>query len=70
MILSGFPLKGTEIILSFIRLHTSTAFWTLIFYFFYCDSYYISSKGLYPTVIDIVVPPGKSLKSLFLLGDQ
>ena len=29
MILNGLPLKQIEIILSFLRLHPSTAFWTL-----------------------------------------
>ena len=66
MILSGLPLKGTEIILLFMRLHTSTAFWTL--FFFYYDSYYISSKGNLPTVVDIMVPSGKPLKSSFPPG--
>ena len=28
--LNGFPWKRTEIILSFLRLHPSTAFWTLV----------------------------------------
>ena len=30
MILNGLPWKRTEIILSFMRLHPSTAFWTLM----------------------------------------
>ena len=30
MILNGLPWKRTEIILSFLRLHPSTAFWTLL----------------------------------------
>ena len=30
MILSGLPWKRTEIILLFLRLHPSTAFWTLL----------------------------------------
>ena len=30
MILNGLPWKRTEIILSFVRLHLSTAFWTLL----------------------------------------
>ena len=47
----GLPWKQTEIILSFLRLHTSTAFWTLVDY----DGYSISSKGFLPTVVDIMV---------------
>ena len=31
MILNGLPWKRTEIILSFLRLHPSTAFWILLF---------------------------------------
>ena len=42
-ILNGLPWKWTEIILSFLRLHLSTAFRTLVDY----DSYPISSKGLF-----------------------
>ena len=40
-----------QIILSFLRLHPSTAFWTLVVY----DGYSISSKGFLPTVVDIMV---------------
>ena len=40
-----------EIILSFLRLHPSTAFWTLVDY----DGYSISSKGFSPTVVDIMI---------------
>ena len=40
-----------EIILSFLRLHPSTAFWTVVDY----EGYSISSKGLLPTVVDITV---------------
>ena len=47
MILNGLPWKRTEIILSFLRLHPSTAFWTLVDY----DVYYVSSKGFLPTVV-------------------
>ena len=46
-----FAWKRTEIILSFLRLHPSTAFWTLVD----CDGYSISSKGFLPTVVDIMV---------------
>ena len=45
-----FTLK-TEIILSFLRLHPGTAFWTLVDY----DGYSISSKGFLPTEADIMV---------------
>ena len=38
-------------IVSFLRLHPSTAFWTLVDY----DGYSISSKEFLPTVVDIMV---------------
>ena len=41
----------TEIILLFLRLHPSTAFWTLLDY----NGYSISSKEFLPTVVDIMV---------------
>ena len=41
----------TEIILSFLRLHPSTAFWTLSL----TIGYAISSKGFLCTVVDIMV---------------
>ena len=37
--------------LSFLRLHPSTAFWTLVDH----DGYSISSKGFLPAVVDIMV---------------
>ena len=40
-----------KIILSFLRLHPSTAFQTLVVY----EGYSISSKGFLPTVVDIMV---------------
>ena len=49
VILNELPWKETEIILSFLRLHPSTAFQTLVDY----DGYSISSKGFLPTVVDI-----------------
>ena len=52
MILNGLPWKQTEIILSFLRLHASTAFWNL---FVDYDGYSISSKGFLPTVVDKMV---------------
>ena len=52
MILNGLPWKQTEIILLLLRLHLSTAVWTL---FFDYDGYSISSKGFMPTVVDIMV---------------
>ena len=51
MKLNGLPWKLTKIILSFLRLHASTAFQTLVDY----DGYSISSKGFLPTVVDIMV---------------
>ena len=49
--LNSLPWKQTEIILSFLRLHPSSAFRTLVDY----DGYSISTKGFLPTVIDIMV---------------
>ena len=51
MILNGLPWKWTEIILSFLRLHSSTAFQTLLLTY---ESYSISSKGFLPTWLDII----------------
>ena len=51
MILNGLPWKRTDIILSFLRLHPSTAFWTLVD----CDGYSISSKRFLPTEVGIMV---------------
>ena len=47
---NGLPWKRTDIILSFVRLHPSTAFWTLVDH----DDYSISSKGFLPAVVDIM----------------
>ena len=41
---------------------------SFFFFFFYYDTYYISSKGNLPTVVDIMVPSGKPLKSSFPPG--
>ena len=41
----------TEIILSCLRLHPSTAFQTLVDH----DGYSVSSKGFLPTVVDIII---------------
>ena len=49
MILNGLPYKRTKIILSFLRLHPSTAFGTLVNY----EGYSISSKGFLLTVVDL-----------------
>ena len=51
MILNGLPWKRTEIILSFLRLHPSTAFQILADH----DGYSISSEGFLPTVVDVMV---------------
>ena len=51
VILNCLPWKRIEIILSFLRLHPSTAFQTLFQY----DGYSISSKGFLITVVDIMV---------------
>ena len=51
MILNDLPWKRTKIILSFLRLHPSTPFRTLVDY----DGYSISSKGVLPIVVDIMV---------------
>ena len=52
MILNGLPWKWIEIILSFLNLHPSTAFRTLLADY---EGYSISSKGFLPTVVDIMV---------------
>ena len=49
VILNGLPWKQTEIILLFLRLHPSTAFWTLVDH----DGYSISSEGFLPAGVDI-----------------
>ena len=49
--LNGLPWKRTEIILSFLSLHPSTAFQTLVDY----DGYSTSSKGFLPKIVDIMV---------------
>ena len=54
VMLNGLPVKRTEIILSFLRLHLSTAFLTFFFFFDY-QGYCISPKGFLPTVVDILV---------------
>ena len=51
VILNDLPWKWTEIILSFLRLHLSTALWTFV----HCESYSISSMGFLPTRVDIMV---------------
>ena len=51
MILNDLPWKEVEFILSFLRLHPSTAFWTLVDY----EGHSISSKGFLPTGVDIMV---------------
>ena len=51
MIMNGLPWKQTEIILSFLRLHPSTACQTFVDY----DGYSFSFKGFLPTVVDIMV---------------
>ena len=51
VILNGLPWKQTEIILSFLRLHPTTEFRTLVDH----DGYSISSKGFLATVVDIMV---------------
>ena len=51
LILNGFPWKQTAISLSFLRLHPSTAFQTLVDF----DGYYSTSLKALPTVIDIMV---------------
>ena len=51
MMLNRLPWKQTEIILSFLRLHPSTAFQTLVD----SEGYSISSKGFLSTVVYIMV---------------
>ena len=52
LILNDLPWKLTEIIVSFLRLHPSTAFRTLLLTMMATP---ISSKGFLPTVVDIMV---------------
>ena len=47
VILNGLPWKQTEIIL-----YPSTVFW---FFYSFIEGYSISSKGVLPTVVDIMV---------------
>ena len=47
--LNGLPWKWTKIIPSLLKLHPSTAFWTLVGY----KGYSISSKEFLPTVVDV-----------------
>ena len=51
MIVNSLPWKRTEILLSFLRLHPSTAFQTLVDH----HGHSISSKGFLPAVVDIKV---------------
>ena len=51
VILNGLPWKQTEFILSFLKMHPSTAFRTLVDY----DGCSISSKGFLPSVVAIMV---------------
>ena len=51
VILNGLSLKGTEIILSFLRCIQVLHFGSFVDY----DGYSISSKGFFPTVVDTIV---------------
>ena len=51
MILNDLPWKRAGVILSFLILHPSTTFWTLVDH----DGYSISSKGFLPTVVNIMI---------------
>ena len=56
MKLNDLPWKRIEIILSFLRLHPSTAFrYQVLHSFVDYDGYSISSKGFLPTVVDVMV---------------
>jgi len=52
VILNGLPWKQTEIILSFLRLHPSTVFWTLLLTMM---ATLFFSEGFLPTVVTIMV---------------
>ena len=52
VMLNDLPSKWAKIILSFLRLYQSIAFWTLVES---SESYSISSTGFLPTVVDIMV---------------
>ena len=60
VVLNHSPWKQTDIILSFLRFHPSTAFQTLVDY----ENYSISSKGFLPKVIDIIVIQNQKYSSL------
>ena len=51
VILNALPWRLTEIILSFLRVHPSTAFQTFVDR----DGYSISSEGFLPAVVDLLV---------------
>ena len=72
------PWRQTEIILSFLRLHPSTAFWTLslslFFFFFFMRATPFLIKDCLPTIVDIMVILSKAFYSsieimLFLFFD-
>ena len=48
--LNSLPRKQIEIILSLLRLHSSTAYLAFVDY----EGYSFSSKGFLPTVVDII----------------
>ena len=51
VILNGLPWRRTEIVLPFLRLYPSTAIQTFVDH----DGYSISSEGVLPAVVDIMV---------------
>ena len=56
MILNGLPWKLTEIILLFLILYPTTAFWIFFFFFFFdYEGYSISAGGFLPTVVDTII---------------
>ena len=59
LMLNGLPWGRSRIILSFLRLHPSTAVWTLFDY----EGFFISSKEFLPTVVDIMAIWTKSTHS-------
>ena len=54
VVLSGFPCKGSMIIVIF-EIAPKYCILDSFFFFFYYEGYSISSKGFLPTVVDIMV---------------
>ena len=68
MILNGLPWKRAEIILSFLRLHPSTAFWTLLLTLMAAAAAAVAAKSCQscPTLCEIIdgSPTGTSVPGI------